>query len=140
MKAVVYTDGKTGWVAQGTQSINLAGPQAKQTNGDLFRSYIGLLLSSQVEGRTVSAIDTDTLEISDKSGNLARLTLDASTHLPARLSYDAVSVTGTAPNVQESYADFRDIGGLKIPYKISMMNGGKPYGDLTVSDFRINTA
>jgi zinc protease len=139
MKAVVYTDGKTGWLSAGPQTGNLAGPQAKQANGNLFRAYIGLLLSSQVESRTVSAMDTDTIEISDRDGNVARLTLDATTHLPVRLSYDAVSVAGAPPTVQETFADFHDVGGIKIPFKISMTSGGKPYGQLTVSDYRINT-
>ena len=139
MKAVVYTDGKTGWLSAGPQSGNLAGPQAKQAKGDLFRSYIGLLLSNQMEGRTVSAIDTDTVEISDQDGNVARLTLDAKTHLPARLSYDAVSMSGAPPNVQETYSDFHDVDGIKIPFKISMTTGGKTYGELTVSEFRANT-
>ena len=139
MKAIVYTDGQNGWLAQGQQSGPLAGPQAKQSKGELFRSYISLLLSGRIEGRTVSAIDADTVEIADKDGNVARLTLDPQTHLPARLSYTAVSVAGSPPNVQETYSDFRDVAGIKIPFKIAMTNGGKPYGDLTVSDFRINT-
>jgi zinc protease len=139
MKATVYTDGETGWLAQGQQTVALAGPQAKQSKGELFRSYVSLLLSSRSEGRTVSAIDANTVEIADKDGNVARLMLDPQTHLPARLSYTAVSVAGTPPNVQETYSDFRDVAGIKIPFKISMTNGGKPYGELTVSDFRINT-
>jgi hypothetical protein len=139
MKAVVYTDGKTGWLSAGPQSGNLAGPQAKQAKGDLFRSYVSLLLSSQIAGRTVSAIDTGTVEINDQDGNIARLTLDEKTHLPARLSYDAVSMAGAPPNVQETYSDFHDVSGIQIPFKISMMTGGKPYGELTVADFRINT-
>jgi len=139
MKATVYTDGETGWLVQGRQSNVLLGPQARQTKGDLFRLYIGLLLSSQTAGRTVSAIDTDTVEIGDKDGNIARLTLDPQTHLPARLSYAAVGVSGSPPNVQETYSDFRDIAGIQIPFKISMTTAGKPYGDMTISDFKINT-
>jgi hypothetical protein len=79
------------------------------------------------------------VEISDKDGHVARLTLDPKTHLPARLSYAAVSVTGTAPNVLEMYSDFRDVDGIKIPFKVSLTTGGQPYGDVTVADFRINT-
>jgi hypothetical protein len=139
MKAVVYTDGKTGWLSAGQQSGNLGGPQARQAKGDWFRSYIALLLSSRTEGRTVNAIDTDTVEISDRDGNIARLTLDPATHLPARLSYDAVSVAGAPPTVQETYSDFRETDGVKIPFKVTMTTGGKPYGELTVSEFRINT-
>ena len=64
------------------KSQALGGPQAKQANGNLFRSYIGLLLSDRMEGRTVNAIDADAVEISDKNGNVARLIFDPATHLP----------------------------------------------------------
>ncbi len=138
-KAIVFTDGKSGWLAQGRQMGALVGPQAKQTKGDLFRSYIGLLLSSQTEGRTVNAIDDYTVEIADQDGNVARLTLDPQTHLPARLSYSAVSVSGPAPNLQETYSDFHDVGGIKVPFKISTTSGGEPYAQMTVADFKINT-
>jgi hypothetical protein len=139
LKAMLYTDGHTGWVAQGRQTNALLGAQAKHANGDMFRSYITLLLSSEMEDRTVNAIDVGTVEIFDKEGNRARLTLDPNTFMPRQLSYDAVSVTGPAPHVQETYSDFRDVDGIKIPFKISLMSGGMPIGDLTVTGVKINT-
>jgi zinc protease len=138
-KVALYTDGKTGWIASGANSQALAGPQAKQAGGNLFRSYIGLLLSDRVEGRTVNAIDADAVEIADKNGNVARLIFDPATHLPKTLSYDAISMTGTPPLVQESYSDFRDVNGLKIPFKIAMTQNGQRYADVTVSEFKIDT-
>lgn len=138
-KVALYTDGKTGWIASGPNSQVLGGPQAKQANADLFRSYIGLLLSDRVEGRTVNAIDRDAVEISDKNGNVARLIFDAATQLPKSLSYDAVSVNGAAPVVQETYSDFRDVNGVKVPFKIAMTQNGQRYADVAVSEFKINT-
>jgi zinc protease len=138
-KVALFTDGKTGWMAAGANSQVLGGPQAKQANGDLFRSYIGLLLSDRVEGRTVNAIDADAVEISDKNGNVARLIFDPATHLPKTLSYDAVSVNGAPPVVQETYSDFRDVNGVKVPFKIAMTQNGQRYADVAVSEFKINT-
>jgi hypothetical protein len=144
-KAQFYTDGKSGWMAMGTNAQPLAGPQARQANGDLFRSYVSLLLSAQIEGRTVNALDANTVEINDKNGNVARLTLDAATHLPKSLSYDAVSMAGAAPALEESYGNFRDVAvadgaaPLKVPFQTKMTQNGKPYADVTVTDFRINT-
>ncbi len=138
-KAQIYTDGKSGWMAMGPNAQALAGPQATQANGDLFRSYICLLLSAQIEGRTVNAIGANTVEISDKNGNAARLTLDAETHLPRSLSYDAVSVAGAPPAIQEDYSDFRDVSGIKVPFQTKITQNGNPYAVVTVSDFKINT-
>jgi hypothetical protein len=138
-KIAVYTDGANGWLSSGPNVQALAGPQAKQVNGDLFRAYIGLLLSDRADGRTVNAIDTNALEISDKNGNVARLIVDPATHLPKTLSYDAVNVTGAAPVVQENYSDFREVNGIKIPFRINLTQNGRPYADAVVSDFKINT-
>jgi hypothetical protein len=137
-KVAVFTDGRTGWMAAGPNVQPLAGPQAKQAAGDLFRSYIGLL-SGRTDDRTVNAIDAGTVEISDKSGNVARLVFDPATHLPKTLSYDAISVTGAAPVVQETYSDFREVNGVQIPFKIAMTQNGQRYADVTVSEFKINT-
>lgn len=134
----LYTDGKTGWLASGSNSQALGGPQAKQANGDLFRSYIVLLLSDKIEGRTVNAVDANAVEIVDKTGNLVRLTIDPATHLIKSLRYDAISVTGAPPIVQETYSDFRDVSGIKVPFKIALTQNSEPYADLTVSDFKIN--
>ncbi len=139
-KVSLYTDGKTGWIASGANSQALAGPQAKQASGDLFRSYVSLLLSSQIEGRTVNAIDAGAVEISDKNGNVARLIFDPATHLPKTVSYEAISMTGAPPLVQETYSDFRDVSGIKIPFKIMFTQNGAPYADVVVSDFTINTS
>ncbi len=138
-KVALYTDGKTGWIASGAKSQALGGPQAKQASGNLFRSYFGLLLSDRMEGRTVNAIDTDAIEISDKNGNVARMIFDPATHLPKTLSYDAVSVNGAPPVVQETYSDFRDVSGIKVPFKIAMTQNGQRYADVTVSEFKIDT-
>ncbi len=138
-KVAVFTDGRTGWLAAQGNVQPLTGPSAKQANGDVFRSYIGLLVSGRVEGRTVNAIDAATVEISDKNGNVARMTFDPATHLPKTLSYDAVSVTGAAPVVQETFSDFRDVDGVKIPFKITMTQNGQQYADVVVTDFKINT-
>ena len=138
-KVAIFTDGKSGWIATGQNSQILGGPQAKQVNGNLFRSYIGLLLSSQTEGRTVNAIDAGAVEISDANGNVARVIFDPATHLPKTVSYDAISVAGAPPIVQESYSDFHAISGIQVPFKIQLTQNGKPYAQVTVLDFKIDT-
>jgi zinc protease len=138
-RVAIYTDGKNGWISAGQNSQLLGGPQAKQVNGNLFRSYIGLLLSAQTEGRTVNAIDAGAVEISDGNGNVARLIFDPATHFPKTLSYDAVSVAGAPPLVQESYSDFREVSGLQVPFKIVLTQNGKPYAQISVLDFKIDT-
>jgi hypothetical protein len=40
--------------------------------------------------------------------------------------------------VIETYSDYRDLNGLKIPYKIAITLSGRKYQDLTMKSMQIN--
>ena len=107
--------------------------------GDLFRLYFRLLLSDALEGRTVNAIDQQTVEISTPAGEAAQLTVDPATGLPVRVRYDAVHVAGAPVSVEESWSYFRDVGGVKIPFKTALARNGQKYADVTMTDCKINS-
>jgi hypothetical protein len=133
-----YTDGKIGWIATPQGWGPLAGTQSKQVLGDLFRVYYRLLLSDRMEGRTVNAIDETTVQISDATGQVASLELDPQTGLPRKVTYDTPQAAGPPLFSEDIYEDFRDIGGVKIPFKITINQGGRRFSDVTVSEYRIN--
>ncbi|MBZ5617970.1 MAG: insulinase family protein [Acidobacteriia bacterium] len=137
-KIMAYWDGQRGWFATRQGSSILAGAQLKQLQGDLFRLYFRLLLSDRMEGRTVNATEDDTIEISDRSGETVRVVVNAE-GLPATVLYNAVHLTGPPVSAQEDFSDFRDVGGIKIPYQVRVMQGGRKYADVTVTDARVNT-
>ncbi len=136
-KQSVYFDGKAGWMAspQGVQM--LPPPVIKQSQGEVFRELFGLALSDRDPGRTVSAIGEDQLEISDKQGNSVKVQIDAA-GLPSKLSYDGEGMAGPT-SVDESFSDWRDVGGVKVPYKASIVQGGKKFADVTVQEYKINS-
>ena len=135
----VYTDGKVGWVSTPQGWGALAGVQRSQAFGDLFRIYYRLLLSDRLEGRTLNAIDDSTVQIGDATGQVASVEFDPATHLPKRVSYDALQAGGASIYSEEVYDDFRDAGGVKIPFKIAINQGGRRFADVVVKDYKINT-
>jgi len=137
-KVSVYSDGKTGWVANTRNSGQLNGVQLKQVQGDLFRVIFTLLLSDRTPTRKVNALDDETVEISDGAGQIAKVVFDSSTGLPKNMLYDAATANGTVP-VLETYSDFRDVSGLKFPFKIAIALSGKKFQDLTIKSLQINT-
>jgi zinc protease len=138
-KFTVYSDGKTGWMRTPQGVGPLGGPPLKQVQGDLFRQYFRLLSADSLGYRVVQ-VAGDTLEISDAaSGQSARLTINPATSLPLRLSYKPVQVSGPPAMVEESYAGFRDVGGIKVPSRIAIEQGGRKFATLTVQDYKINT-
>jgi hypothetical protein len=137
-KISAYTDGRVGWIATPQGFGALGGAQLKQVQGDLFRLYFRLMLSDRIAGRTVNALTSTMVEISDPTGQIATVEFDAGTGLPQRMRYDLSQATGAPVKVTEEFDDFRDVGGVKIPHKITITRGGQKFGDATVTDYKVN--
>ena len=134
-----YFDGRGGWISTPQGSGALGGSQLKQVQGDLFRLYFKLMLSDQFPERTVNALDSTTVEISDGAGQIATMEFDAQTGLPRRVRYDLSQAAGAPVKVMEEYDDFRDIAGVKIPHKIIISRGGQKFAEVTVTEYKINS-
>lgn len=137
-KIAAYFDGKGGWISTPQGWGALAGTQLKQVQGDLFRQYFLLLMSDRIAGRSVNALEDGTLEIGGE-GQIVRLGFNDETGLPQSIVYDAVHAGGAPVTVLEEYRDFRDIAGIKIPFRISITQGGQKFAEVTVSDVKINS-
>jgi hypothetical protein len=135
-----YSDGKGGWIATRQGWGALAGVQQKQLQGDLFRLYFRVLISDQLEGRTVNKVDQDLVEITDTTGQIVRIEFDPATGLPKRSTYDVPLQGGGAPVFTEDvYSDFREVGGIKFPFKTAISQGGRKFADVVVTDLKINS-
>lgn len=137
-KISVYCDGKIGWIVSGGASGALLGVQLQQVESNLFRTMFPLLVSDRAPGRTLNAIDDQTVEISDGGGNIVKIVFDNATGLPKNELYDAPVANGTV-SVIETYADYREVSGLKIPFQTSVELAGKKFQKLTIKSIHINT-
>ena len=106
----------------------------KQAQGEIFRSYFHLLTSDRDPNRTVNYAGPGTIEISDKDGNSLRLIVDESTGLPLKTSY-----SGPQGPMDEEWSDFRDVNGMKVPFKITLRQGPRKLADVTIQDVQVNT-
>jgi hypothetical protein len=138
-RVAAFCDGRAGWIATPQGSGPLAGAQLKQVQSDLFRLYFRLLLSDRIEGRTVNALDDNTIEIADTTGQTARLELDAATGLPQRVLYEAARAGGPPIPAEEDWSDFQEIAGVKVPRGMTIMQGGRKYAEVKVTDFKVNS-
>ena len=138
-KQSVYSNGSTGWIA-GPQGLQALPPAVlKQVQGEIFRKLFRLALSDREEGRTVSYAGEGVLEIADKSGESARLQVDEKTGLPLKVMYQGAAMGGPPQPVEEVYSDWREVGGVRVPYKWTIVQGGKKFGDVTVQEYKINS-
>jgi len=135
-KISVYCDGKIGWIVSGNASGALLGVQLQQVKSNLFRTMFPLLVSDRVAGRKINAVDDQTVEISD-AGNIVKIVFDKATGLPKNELYDVPVANGTV-SVIETYSDYREVNGLKIPFQVAIELAGKKFQELTIKSMQIN--
>jgi zinc protease len=135
----VFSDGKVGWAGapQGSGPLNSA--QLQQIRGDLFRLYFRLLLSDRIEGRTVNAVNDNTIEIADAAGQTVRLEFDAETSLPQRVVYEIARAGAPPISTEEDWSDFQEIAGAKVPHRITVIENGQKYGEIRMTDIKVNS-
>ena len=137
-KMTVYTDGKTGWLVTPQGTMNMPAEVLKQARGDQFRELAPLMLSTRDASRTVNAVGDNAVEISG-GGLSVRVEFDPATGLPSRQTYQEPGPTGAPSEVVETMSDWRDAGGVKMPFEIVLEQGGRKAGEAVVSQYRFNT-
>jgi hypothetical protein len=135
-KVITYSDGKTGWSATPQGVAPAPEAQLRQIGFETFRMWFSLMQSDQNPERTVSGTGDGKVEISDKSGHAVTLTFDPGTGLPATQTYTPPANQNGA--VEEVYSNWEETGGVKLPRKVTLNQGGKHFGDVTVLSATIN--
>jgi zinc protease len=138
-KVALYSDGKAGWISSPQGWFGLSPPLLRQAQEVTFRLYFSLLLSDRIPGRTVNAMDDNTVEISDPAGHLAELVVDAEMGLPVRVLYRWLDPdSGDTISAEDDFGDFRDTNGLKLPYALTEFRNGQKIADVAVTEMKFN--
>ena len=138
-KVIVYSDGKSGWLStpQGVQSM--PAEVLKQTQGVIFRQHSALMLSDRDTSRTVNAVAENIVEVSDTSGMSVRIEFDPATGLPAREVYTEPGQSGAPAQTTDILSDWREVSGIKLPFKAIQLENGMKMLEMSVSEYKINT-
>ena len=86
---------------------------------------------------TVYAVSVDSVYIAPKQGVPVRVEFDPSTGLPVRYKYQSMGMQGPS-SVVSSLSDWRDVSGIRLPYKLVVEQGGKKFAEATVSEWKLN--
>ena len=134
---VAYSDGKSGWLATPHGLMPLPPPVLKQAQGEILREWVTLILSDRDATRTVSSADSKSVDISTADGLGVRVEFDDATGLPVRQVYKEAAMGGA--EVKETFSDWREVGGIKLPFKVQMEQNGQKVGEVAVSEIKLNT-
>jgi zinc protease len=138
-KVIVYSDGKTGWLStpQGVQSM--PAEVLKQVQGAIFREPTALMLSDRDASRTVNAVGDDAIEISTVDGLRVRIEFDPATGLPGRELYTEPGQNGAPAQTTDIFSDWREVAGIKLPFKEIQQENGVKMLEMTVSEHKFNS-
>lgn len=134
-KQSVYSDGTTGWLSTPQGMMGMTPAVQKQVHGEVFRQIPPLVLSDRDADRTVNYVGEGTIEISSKDGESVRMEVDEKTGFPSKIIYQG-SQQG---EVEQSYSDWREVNGIRLPFSWTIMQGGKKFASVTVADYRVNS-
>jgi predicted Zn-dependent peptidase len=139
-KVIVYSDGKSGWLStpQGVQAM--PAEVLKQTQGVIFRQHSALMLSDRDPARTVNAVAENVVEVSDASGMSVRIEFDPASGLPAREVYMEPGQNGAPAQTTDILSDWREVSGIKLPFKAIQLENGMKMLEMSVSEYKINTS
>ena len=133
-KMIAYSDGSTGWLQTPQGVVPMPGEVIQQVQMEVFRQLFGLLLSDRNGNRTVNAPGENKLEISDDAGHTVSVELDPTSSLPVKQGY-----VQSGNQVVETFSDWRDVDGIKLPFRIVIEQGGAKFADVTVSSWKLNS-
>jgi hypothetical protein len=86
----------------------------------------------------VNGHETDVIQIRSKQGQQVDLYLDSSGQV-LKKQYPGQAITGSAPQVEELLEDFREVSGIRVPFKVTVFQGGKKFSEMQVTGCRYNT-
>lgn len=139
-------DGQTAWMKT-PQGVRDVPPQMRsEMEAALFRNTVLLLRNLERPDYTVQWLGTEesqgkkveVVAVSDPSRKLQlRLYVDSETNLLMKKTYVG-GFMGAPGELEEIYSDWRDVGGLKLPFVVTLWQGGQKRGEQKVTEIRIN--
>jgi len=139
-------DGQAGWMGMGGQTREMPASQTGELSASLFRQSIALLQNFDKPGYTVQALGPAPVEgkpaevvaVSDPERSLqVKVYIDPATNLIVMKHY-TTALMGPPMETDELYSDYRDVKGVKMPFKTVTKQGGKVGADVTVTDVQLN--
>jgi predicted Zn-dependent peptidase len=139
-------DGKVAWMKMGQNVREMPASQKGEVDGSLFRDTFSLLQNFENSALTVQALEAaevdgkavEGIAVSDPARKLmVKLYVDAKTKLLVKKVYTGV-LMGPPAETEEICSDYREVEGMKVPFKVVFNQGGKKRAEQTTTELKIN--
>ena len=143
----LFLQGDTGWMNSPQGQGPMPGPQVKEMRSTLFRMRETLLLSASHAGRKVNFVQqdevdgktADVIEISSTDSGSIRLWVESENSVVVKSIHQRSSGEGGPAEVEQIYSDYREVDGIRMPFKTQVNQGGKEVATLTLTEVIYNS-
>jgi zinc protease len=141
----VYNSGEA-WMTDPNGTREAPAPMKAEFAASVNRDMIPLLVAA-AEGKLLTKLLPDegrdgralrVLEISGEGVPAVRLYVD-SAGLIVRQAFPRPGPDGRELQAEEAFSDYRDVGGIKVPFVAELMHNGRPVLTRTLTDVKFNT-
>jgi zinc protease len=129
-------DGTSGWMQMGPQTVDATDQMKdRQLYGfDQLRhagqaGYTARSLPDEPAGGKPAHV----VELADAAGHATRFYLDAATSQVLKAAWES-----NGQKIEALYSDYRDVNGVKVPFKVDVMQDGTPIMKLELSEVQVN--
>jgi zinc protease len=133
---VQISDGPQAWLVMKTEVQDIS----SQLKDRHFYGYDVLRRAGQpgytarpLPDAEVNGKPAQVVELADPQGHATRFFLDPGTHLVLELAFDLGN-----QKPQQFFDDYRDVSGVKVPFKYSSSQQGTPFIDLKLTEVQVN--
>jgi hypothetical protein len=138
-RIVVYSDGETGWMSTPQGTAPVSADVVATVRGVLFRQPTALMLSDRDPSRSVRMTGEYAVSIVATSGQEIAIEFSPDSGLPLRQSYVIVAADGRRIERTETFADWRDVDGVKFPFKAVQFENGVKMLEVDVSEYHVDS-
>ena len=139
-------NGNQAWIvsAQGKRPAPDQIKEQIQTN--LWHNVSYLYANADQEGLKVQQLgmeqvdgaNCEVLYITPKGMRGFKLFLEATTHLPVKMSFQGISMMGAPAATEQMFSDYREVGSVKLPFKFVTNQEGEKAQEALASEILIN--
>ena len=135
-RVIAFTDGTSGWQTTPEGVTPMPAEVLKQAQDELSRRLLHLVLAGRDASLVVEAAGNNEVWIARPSGSSVRIGFDEATGLPAREYY---LPPGESAEVVQRLSDWREVDGIKMPFRITILQDGRSIADAVVDEYKFNT-
>ena len=141
-------NGEQAWMVSPRGSMPAPDQMKEELKANLRRDLAYFFAHGDREGLTaqhlgsedVAGQEVEVLLITPEGVKGFKLYLNGETMMPMKLSYQGMGMMGAPVSSEEVFSDFREVAGVKLPFKSVTNQDGKKAQETTVSEILINVA